>query len=230
LKRAAGLVADGLHFRSIAYRGDAGALAAYAWSDSAPWVALRGLACACFRLAGFGDAPWQVAPKSPVTPLGPWFAWVDVGCVAFFAADAVVRAAFTLGLPWGLQARLEALLGPSRHPSSPAAQQQPAGTSTREPLVATKPKSHGAARGRWDRALAAAAKHPFHDSPASARLLLVACLACLVDLGTRRWTGRQWSGLLRPACLFYYSEAVRIATSNTVATVPRVASVVLLEW
>jgi len=221
MKRAAALVSDGVNFRSIAYRGDATALVAYAWSDSEAWVTLRAGACAAFVMSGFGDAPWRTDRHVGGGLLTRAHEWVDLACVAFFLADACLRAAFTIGLPWGLQASLD--------PTGPGlwrALRGNGGARTAVPAAT----AHTRARGRWDRALAAATAHPFHDSPRSAKVHALACGLTALDVATRGLTGRQWSGLLRPACLFYYSEAARIAGTNSLNTLPSVASVVLLEW
>jgi hypothetical protein len=48
---------------------------------------------------------------------------------------------------------------------------------------------------------------PFHNSMVSVYSLMVCILMTVSDFATRDMTAHQWSGIARPAIVFYYSEA-----------------------
>jgi len=194
---------------------------------------VRWSACAAFLFSGFWDTPWKVITTNEENGA----AWssnsfttlharsslsrdsqplLDALCLCIFAVDALLRCAFTVGLPCAARS-------PNRAPSLrtlPSSSSSSSSSSTSS-VIPLRLQS-------WRRAVIKPA--PFHDSPMAARAFGFCCLCTFLDLASRPWTGRQWSGCLRPAVLFYYSEAARIALFNTYNTIPRIASVVGLEW
>jgi len=104
--------------------------------------------------------------------------WVDVGCICVFAADLIMRGIFTGKLFQDASSR----------------------PMNRKPINDDN-------RTTTDHCEVLTETTPFHNSMVSVYSLMVCILMTVSDFATRDMTAHQWSGVARPAIVFYYSEA-----------------------